>query len=986
MATRTRIIGPISAYAIAVAKGYTGTEEEFALEIANASTNAAAAEAAAETAQGLVESLPSDFETTQENFAPLYADLTFPVTKGQHCIHGGIYYEANTDIPSSEAWTAAHWTQRNVGAEVSDLKSAVNKFYVVGETTNINNWESGYIKSDGWNGGWGQACRMPAPVKIDAATIKIQVATGFKCTCYQYTSSSLGSCVPPAVFSEAQGEGLYDITPGRYYRVYLKTADGSSISPSDMPENAFSFTPYEKTDKTLSVSGAAADAKTVGDQLILNDDLIKNSVYAYDLVWTEGGYISYQGSIATDANYAYTAGYYRVFPGQELECNIYATGPSDAAAVFYNGEKSQIGYVYSSGTDIIVPANAVYARFSNKITEIPLSDAFVKHDEEQINNSAYFISDASANVIGQTPIPYAVDEKIIDWKYKGNVNRQKRFMAIGFDDLRKSDLNMIMPLFEKYRARATFNKVYRRTTTNQLDILPIKRVEIGNHELGDHTFLHYSFPYFDPLFNGQNPSSPDGSQVAFPSNNDFRADAGDGKNVFGKTLTNNVNIGGISGVTWADLTDEQCQTIREYYSVYKRESIITILDTLSNRYLGTTGSSAGSWDTDHYTGGIFTGCETSANYEVWERILACMQCYTKSQCDHNMNFVTWSKPGAEETGLSVTYDGLAYYDPAHQYRRSAQTKFQSSLTGESRSWTDVLRSFGYRVTHDYPGRDSSIYGSTQLFFNAWQSKRDAIVNPTNYTVSYSAIATDYPSTFFTGSTSKEAQMYDVTGSFRNAINDLRHQTANGRVHGEMIDSQDTYSERSFFEGLLRYCESAGIEVITKAEAYDICFNNKLDDGNLIGNPELINTAAVFMPDATHVETNPDGYTGTCAVTTDADGIPVLVTSGKTTSIVYGVPYGKIKYTADVKGSGTIGFYAIKNNSPKGNAVDTFTQLSSISINSSDAFAAQEAVFVVPKAPLASYDVKYEGYGDRIIALGIVYSSGLNVKNIGAYKV
>lgn len=36
MATQTKVIGPISAYAIAVQEGYTGTKAEFATEIANA--------------------------------------------------------------------------------------------------------------------------------------------------------------------------------------------------------------------------------------------------------------------------------------------------------------------------------------------------------------------------------------------------------------------------------------------------------------------------------------------------------------------------------------------------------------------------------------------------------------------------------------------------------------------------------------------------------------------------------------------------------------------------------------------------------------------------------------------------------------------------------------------------------------------------------------------------------------------------------------
>ena len=61
MATRTSVIGPISAYAIAVAKGYTGTEEEFAQEIANASTNAATAHAAADHCDDVLESIPQDY-------------------------------------------------------------------------------------------------------------------------------------------------------------------------------------------------------------------------------------------------------------------------------------------------------------------------------------------------------------------------------------------------------------------------------------------------------------------------------------------------------------------------------------------------------------------------------------------------------------------------------------------------------------------------------------------------------------------------------------------------------------------------------------------------------------------------------------------------------------------------------------------------------------------------------------------------------------
>ena len=56
--------------------------------------------------------------------APDYSNLTFPVTTGSPCTKDGYYYVANTDIASSETWTAAHWTQVTAGGELGDLKSA----------------------------------------------------------------------------------------------------------------------------------------------------------------------------------------------------------------------------------------------------------------------------------------------------------------------------------------------------------------------------------------------------------------------------------------------------------------------------------------------------------------------------------------------------------------------------------------------------------------------------------------------------------------------------------------------------------------------------------------------------------------------------------------------------------------------------------------------------------------------------------------------
>lgn len=739
-----------------------------------------------------------------------------------------------------------------------------------------------------------------------------------------------------------------------------------------------------KLDANLQATVAdVGDLKTAIDNV---RGLIEYTDYKYNLVWTSGGYINPSNGISSAANYIYTADYYPVIGGAKLEVNLYATGPSDAAINFYDESKTMISpRIYTTGGVIDVPASAAYMRLSNNTTYIYQADCSVTSYNAPRANYNYFGIDRAVDVCKETVESTYCKTPVIRRQYNGNLNRQKRFLAIGFDDLRESDINMIMPLFEKYRAKATFNKVYNSTDASPKEKNRTERIFMGDHELGDHTFLHYSFPYFDPLWNGQDPSSPDGSQVPFPTNDDFRADAGSGKNVFGKTLTGNVNIGGISGVTWANLTDAQCQTIREYYSVIKNPTMSVMLDDLSDRYLGTTGVSAGSYDTTtgKYTGGLFTGCATSANHEVWERILELISRYTKEALNINWDMYTWSRPGAEVSSLRVTYDGKSYYDPDHLYLESPQTRFDSSLTGENRSWTDVLLNCGYKVSHDYPVTANMNYYwvSRQMYFDAARSRRDAIASMTNKTVNYATLQTAYPESFFSGTKSKAAQMYDVSGQFRSFVENLRTNTANGLLWGEMIDSTDNYSFRVFFENALRYCQQAGIELITKAEAYNIAFENMVDEGNLIGNKTLRNTAQEFMPDSTNMPTNPDGYVGTCSVSADANGIPTLVTSGETYFLVFGAPYGKLKFTADVKGTGTIKFRGIRNNKEIAAGDYQHTLLNTITIDSVSDFTAQESTFTVPMDELEAYDPYYEGYGKRICAVKIIYSAGLEVKNI-----
>ena len=78
-----------------------------------------------------LDGLKSVYDTTSDMIALDYADLTFPIKKGDFCKNGGILYRANVDIPSAESWTAAHWESKALGnalaGDIRDLKSAIDQ-------------------------------------------------------------------------------------------------------------------------------------------------------------------------------------------------------------------------------------------------------------------------------------------------------------------------------------------------------------------------------------------------------------------------------------------------------------------------------------------------------------------------------------------------------------------------------------------------------------------------------------------------------------------------------------------------------------------------------------------------------------------------------------------------------------------------------------------------------------------------------------------
>ncbi|MBR2677371.1 MAG: polysaccharide deacetylase family protein [Solobacterium sp.] len=577
-----------------------------------------------------------------------------------------------------------------------------------------------------------------------------------------------------------------------------------------------------------------------------------------------------------------------------------------------------------------------------------------------------------------------------------------RYLAIGFDDFRPSDFSLVIPLFAEYGARAEYNIITNVSVSPETRKEQFEAVFSNGNELGDHTWNHREFIYTDPLFNGQDPDSPEGDQVPYPSNEELRGNRGDGKNVFGYDIHSKVNdamdIWKLElDASWAELTDEECQYIRDSFSVYKNANgMCELLDWMSNWFLGTTGSSYGSYDEAQgcYTGGIFTGARTSSNHEIWERILEITALYYKNYLEMEEPFRVWSKPGDLHSPCTYENDGKRYYDPDFLLPYNYQAKMKSSLRTDengaplSRSWNDVLREYGYTSTHDslYPGRNDGFTKPAmayQFFYNASLSRNDGVVFPTNSAVPYAALYEAYPESFFVPDNDYGIQMIKDKGVFFDLIESLRHNTAHGLIQGEVIDSDDTFSERVILEELLKFCNGTGIKLIPKSEAYDLCFHTMRTEGNLIYNPKLRCTIEEYYGRDPDIPSNPDGYVGVCHTEEMDTGKRMLVTEELTEYVHFGIPTGTIVYQAEGKGNGVIRIYAIRNNSPFDLNTEQLELLKEVPVNS-NSFKIVSAEFAIPDVPADGTDLQYDGLGEKIMGIKIVYPQGIRVYDIGLF--
>ena len=173
--------------------------------------------------------------------------------------------------------------------------------------------------------------------------------------------------------------------------------------------------------------------------------------------------------------------------------------------------------------------------------------------------------------------------------------------------------------------------------------------------------------------------------------------------------------------------------------------------------------------------------------------------------------------------------------------------------------------------------------------------------------------------------------------------------------------------------------------MNKKEAYDICFNQVLKEGNLIYNPRLRNTAKEFMPDAETVPAYPDGYSGDCTVIYEDGTLPTLCTNGQAAYLHYGIPMGKISFSANICGHGRIEVYGIQNSSHPALDHHTLPLLAEIDIHG-ETYQAICKDFIVPDMPKTAFEQVCEGIGDKFMGIKIVYSGQLQVNQLALTAV
>lgn len=214
------------------------------------------------------------------NFAPAYSTSGLYAV-GQYVTYNGNLYRCIAPITSGESWTAAHWVQVSLGAEVSDAKSILNAntqkdFAVPVALINMKNEDveivSGGIKTDGTNNSSANRVRTDyfntKPnhkylLVIDNTEYRFLVAYGYNYPSYSYPVSRLNEII--------DNQHMFITTSSDMIccRVSFGYTPNDSHTMTDADKSAIlaALHLYEIADGTLTGKDSPAEAYSTGEMI-----------------------------------------------------------------------------------------------------------------------------------------------------------------------------------------------------------------------------------------------------------------------------------------------------------------------------------------------------------------------------------------------------------------------------------------------------------------------------------------------------------------------------------------------------------------------------------------------------------------------------------------------------------------------------------------------------------------------------------------------
>lgn len=625
-------------------------------------------------------------------------------------------------------------------------------------------------------------------------------------------------------------------------------------------------------------------------------------------------------------------------------------------------------------------------------------------------------------------------------------NISDNFIVLNYNDFFESDADITMPLGTKYGYYQTFNTQASPSSEFSMPtyttLFRLKNAERLGNEVDFHGYFHQKHWMSAPLADG----------FTTPSNSQMRTARADGTNSFGFNATtgsiasNMVEFltwfplsTSITNAHWEDLTDAQCDSIRKWYSVFRQpiannsstgdawHNTLQVLDTLSNKYCGTTGKSVLSDYSDtrvpntsggvypssdnRVRGGIFQGAATLQNQEIWERLITIDNAYKKEYMGKLSNTVSGEDPG----GVSLKYKEESWTSVKPMYFDSARTKlassaavFYCSINDSSRSLYDVFRAAGYKnVSFGYSGmgfgtssdRITKYTSQNYLKKNLSYSNIDfmgggmrtnlCIVNP-------SISEADQESILDSADVLKEVYEYfkNKPGEANNrgaanlyaAMNSIVDQFATGCIvqatadtHlGDNPDGADVGagSHSLLLEAMFQFFKRANIKVITRKQAIQLALDSIYRPVNWFPNPNFrILLSEVFDSDS--IPNIPDGWTKGEQVLEDSEYVlqfaPSTFPSQATINQFATIP-GTYNYSIKIKGKGRFNIFTMSNKNTLSSSLVTINADSEDYLTYTGTFTIPNntlEVYSTPTTPVEEcYQNYFKGYGDKVSHLYI----------------